>query len=293
MNDLNSREQPGSPLVNPIAAQLERLALVDGRPPSYQLEEEDAEESSGPRSFDSTGRPISLLNKPLNRSASEPTLGGNPKAVRPRANSLQDDRRPNSLSRKLTLTDHILMRSLPTPRTTPPSLWGLESGKSWNIGASPFIPSLGMTPPSEPSETTILPPIGPAGGTRQPFFRFERRGSDSPTSSTAEPVVAPAPLAMESGLSTQPRFTQAERRAVETVINVLLEMRSRGKAPVSSRSLPHLILARDRMIYKGVGSRGNRFWKLINLGVQMGWLEAGPETAWIDVGKGWSGENGW
>lgn len=72
------------------------------------------------------------------------------------------------------------------------------------------------------------------------------------------------------------------------MINVLLEMKSKGVARVSSRNLPPLILGKDRMVYKGAGGRGNKFWKLIDLGVQMEWLEAGPGNTWIDVGKGWT-----
>jgi hypothetical protein len=93
-------------------------------------------------------------------------------------------------------------------------------------------------------------------------------------------------------LCARHRFTRAERRAVETVINVLLEMKSKGEGRVSTKILPPLILAKDRAIYRGVGSRGNRFWKLVELGVKMGWLEAGPGNAWIDIGKGWADETG-
>jgi len=45
------------------------------------------------------------------------------------------------------------------------------------------------------------------------------------------------------------------------------------------------------MVYRrGVGNRGNRFWKLIHLGVQMGWLKAGSENSWIGVGEEWTEE---
>jgi len=67
-------------------------------------------------------------------------------------------------------------------------------------------------------------------------------------------------------------------------------MKSKGEVRASPVKLPPLILAKDRMVYRNVGSRGDRFWRLINLGVQMGWLEARPENAWIDVGKRWAEE---
>ena len=61
---------------------------------------------------------------------------------------------------------------------------------------------------------------------------------------------------------------------------------------MSSKYLPLLLSAKDKHLYRGTGSRGNRFWKLIDLGVQMGWLETGPENAWVAVGKGWTEESG-
>lgn len=100
--------------------------------------------------------------------------------------------------------------------------------------------------------------------------------------------MAPAAVTLRSGPPAKLIFTKAERRAVETVINVLLEVKSKGEAHVSSRRLPNLILTKDKMVYKGVGNRGNRFWKLIDLGVEMEWLEVGPENAWVDIGKGWT-----
>lgn len=268
---------------------------------------EHVEEQSGPRSFDSNGRCISLLTGPFNRSVSELALRGDTGTVRPRANSLQDDRRFKSPSREPTLADHIATRSLPIPRTMPFLFGGLELGKPLNVEASPFIPSPGMTtPPSERSDdvtTTISCPspdlslaTRPAEESPSPPLRFGRRGSVSSTSSicstpsTVKPDVAPATVTAASEPPTKHRFTKAERRAVETVINVLLETKSKGDTRVSSRSLPRLILVKDRSVYKGVGSRGNRYRKLIDLGVQMGWLEVGPENAWVDVGKGWSEE---
>lgn len=74
------------------------------------------------------------------------------------------------------------------------------------------------------------------------------------------------------------------------MINVLLGLKSKGQARVSPRNLAPLLLAKDRTVYRGVGGRGNRFWKLVDLGIQMGWLEAGPGKAWIDIGKGWAEE---
>ena len=74
------------------------------------------------------------------------------------------------------------------------------------------------------------------------------------------------------------------------MINVLLEMKSRGEERAKPEKLPALILAKNRGVYRRVGSRANRFWKLIDLGVQMGWLETGPGNTWIDVGKGWAEE---
>lgn len=97
---------------------------------------------------------------------------------------------------------------------------------------------------------------------------------------------------VKPGPSSKQGFTKAERRAVETVINVLLEMKSKGEVRASPGNLPQLILAKDRTVYRGVGNRANRFWKLIELGVQMGWLETGPENAWIDVGMGWTEDIG-
>jgi hypothetical protein len=315
----NNGEQQSSPLVNPNAVQLEpqQPPPVDNRPPSREIEEailncpvfEDAEQQCGPRAFDSSGRSVSLLTRPFNRSVSELALCGNFGTVRPRSNSLQDDRCLKSPSYELTLGDHIRMRSLPIPRGTPPlSFGGLGLGNRLNVEASPFIPSPDtMTPPNEPSEdatTTITPltpdpcpTVEPAEETRPPAPGLERRDSAFSTSSvcstpsTVKPVVAQAAITKRSWPPAEREFTKGERRAVETVINVLLDRKSKGEARVNPRHLPNLILAKDKNVYKGVGSRGNRFWKLINLGVQMGWLEAGPEDAWVDVGKGWADES--
>ena len=265
----------------------------------------DIEEKPGPRSFDSKGRPIDLLTRPFDRSVSELTLSVGPGMVRPRANSLQDDRRLNSPPGDLTLKDHILMRSLPMPNAKPPSPCGLGSTKPLNVEALPFIPSSNPnTPPSEPLEdpTTVVSPPAPDPGsiedpveeTRLPPLRLEgidstsSACSTSSTPSTVKPAVVPVTNITRPAPVVKQRFTQAERRAVETVINVLLELKSKGKNRVSPKDLPHLILAKDRTVYRGVGNRGNRFWKLIGLGIEMGWLEAGPRNAWIDVGKGWT-----
>lgn len=287
---------------------------MDDRPPSRQIEEailtrpvvEDTEETPGPPCFDSRGQRIELLTRPFNRSVSELTLGGNVGGIRPRTNSLQDDRRFRSPSGNLTLEDPVALRSLPTPGTTPPLLGELASGKLLNVDAPPFIPVPGLkTPPAKPLDdttTTISPPapdhsstVGPVEKTetRSPSLLFEGRdsissiSSASSTASTVKPA-APVTATKKSGPLSKQRFTAAERRAVETVINVLLEMKGKGEARASPAKLSPLILAKDRAVYKNVGRRANRFWRLIDLGVQMDWLEAGPENAWIDVGMGWT-----
>ena len=283
---------------------------MDDRPPSRQVEEailirpvaEDAEEISGPPCFDSKGKRIDLLIRPFNRSVSEVALGGNVGVVRPRANSLQDDRRLKSPSGNLTLEGPVTTRSLPAPRITLPSFGELASGKPLNVEAPPFVPIPDLkTPPSEDIMTTIFPPasdpsptVGPAEETPSPSLHLEGRDSISSIASVSSTsTVKPASsvtTTMKSGPPSKPTFTRAERRAVETVINVLLEMKNKGGARASPAKLPPLILAKDRAIYRNLGNRANRFWKLIDLGVQMGWLEAGPGNAWIDVGKGWTGE---
>jgi len=115
--------------------------------------------------------------------------------------------------------------------------------------------------------------------------------SNTSTTSTVRPVV-PVTTTVKSGPSSKDVFTGAERRAVETVINVLLEMKSKGEARAGPGNLPQLVLAKNRGVYRNVGYRANRFWKLIGLGVQMGWLEVGPENSWIDVGMGWTEDIG-
>ena len=299
---------------HPTSEQLElqQPPPVDDRPPSRQIEEailtrpvvEDAEEIPGPPCFDSRGKRIDLLIRPFNRSVSEVAFRGNIGGVRPRTNSLQDDRRLKSPSGNLTLDDPVTMRSLPTPGITSP-LGGLASGKPLNVEAPSFIPTPGLrTPPTEPSgdtTTTIISPpasvpnpvMESAEGTCLPALHFEGGDSTSSASSTTSTVKPTAPVTTTTTKS-EPRpkqgFTRAERRAVETVINVLLEVKSKGEAHANPAKLPPLILAKDRAVYKGVGTRANKFWRLIDLGVQMGWLEAGPENAWIDVGKGWAEE---
>lgn len=287
---------------------------MDNRPPSRQIEEailnhpvfEDEGEHSGPHSPDPNGRHTSVFARSFNRSVSELALCGNIGTARPRSNSLQDDRCLKSPSHEPTLRDHIAMRSLPIPRGTPLSFGGLASGNPLNVGASPFIPSpVMMTPPNEPSEdaaTTISPPSpGPSLTTKltretgSPSLRLERvdsalSASSCSTPSTVKPDVEQANLTKKPRQPTKPEFTKGERRAVETVINVLLERKGKGQARVNPKHLPNLILAKDKTIYRSVGNRGNRFWKLINLGIQMGWLEVGPENTWIDVGKGWTEE---
>jgi len=297
-----------------VQLELQRPPPTDDRPPSRQIEEailtrpvvEDAEGRSGPRSFDSRGRCIDLLIRPLNRSVSELALGGNAGGVRPRANSLQDERRLRSPFGNPLLEDPIATKSLPTPGTTPP-FGGFASGRPLNVEAPPFIPPPGLeTPPTKPLEDTTTTTISPSAPdhshtaepveqTRSPFFHPEGRDStplSSPASSASSTVKPMASIitATKPGPPSKQGFTRAERRAVETVINVLLEMKSKGEARASPVKLPPLILAKDRTVYRNVGSRGNRFWRLIDLGVQMGWLEAGPENAWVDVGKGWTEE---
>lgn len=282
---------------------------MDGRPPSRQIEEavltrsvvEDAEEDSGPPCFDSRGERIDLLTRPFNRSVSELALGGNPGGVRPRANSLQDDRRLRSPPRNLSLDGPILMKSLPTLGTTPPPFEELASGKPLNVEAPPFVPTPGSnTPPTNPSEdtTTTVPPSAldhsPIVESVEPLsspFHLEGRDSISLSSSVSSITVKPI-TPVKSGLPSNKWFSRNERRAVEMVINILLELKGKGEARVNPTKLPPLILARDRKVYKHVGSRANRFWKLVSLGIQMGWLEVGPGNAWIDVGKGWTEETG-
>ena len=317
VSDLNlaggSGRRSASPPSHPTAAQLELQGPppVDDRPPSRQIEEailtrpvvEDTEEIPGPPCFDSRGKRIDLLIRPFNRSVSEVVLGGNAGVMRPRANSLQDDRRLKSPSGNLTLESPVPMRSLPTPGVTLPPFGVLASRKPLNVGAPPFIPPSDLkTPPTEPSEditTTISPPapnpsptVEPAEETPSPPLRLKARDSISSiasvsSTSTVKPA-SPVTTPTKSVLPSKQGFTRAERRAVETVINVLLEMKSKGEARASAAKLPPLILAKDRAVYRHVGKRANRFWKLIDLGVQMGWLEAGPENAWVDVGKGWT-----
>ena len=317
ISDLNLAGSSGgrstSSSSHPTIAQLELQGppLVDCRPPSRQIEEailtrpvvEDAEEISGPPCFDSRGKRIDLLIRPFNRSVSEVALGGNAGVMRPRANSLQDNRRLRSPSGNLTLEGPVPRRSLPIPGITLPSFEELVSGKPLNVEAPPFIPTPGLkTPPTNPSEDitmTISPPtrdpsptVEPVEETPPPSFRLEGSDSTSPTASvsstaTVKPA-SPVTTAMKSGSPSKQGFTKAEQRAVETVIRVLQEVKSKGEARTSAAKLPPLILAKDRMVYRRVGRRGNRFWKLIDLGVQMGWLEAGPENSWIDVGEGWT-----
>ena len=198
------------------------------------------------------------------------------------------------------------MRSLPTPTVTPTVVEGQELGKPLNVKAPPFIPSPSSSPPNEPTEdfaTTASSPLSDPSsteesdqGTRSPSPQLERRHSISSICSVSfahstikpTPAVVPVATTTRPGPPTKQRFTKTEWRAVETVINVLLEMKSRGEPRANSKNLFPLILAKDRMVYKNAGSRGNKFWKLIDLGVRMGWLEAGPGNAWIDVGKGWA-----
>ena len=317
INDLNLAGSSGgrsaSPSSHPTSVQLELQGPppIDDRPPSRQIEEailthpvvEDAEEIPGPPCFDSRGKRIDLLTRPFNRSVSEMVLGGNAGVTRPRANSLQDGRRLKPPSENLTLEGPVSMRSLPTPTIPPLSFGELAPGKPLNVEAPPFIPVPGWeTPPTEPSEdttTTTSPPapdpsptVEPAEETPSPSFSLQGRGSTTSVSSTPtvkpeSPVITP----MKSGPPSRLGFTRAERRAVETVINVLLEMKSKGEAHAGAAKLAPLILAKDRGVYRRVGNRANKFWKLITLGVQMGWLEAGPENAWIDVGEGWTEES--
>jgi len=264
---------------------------------------EDAEEIPSPPCFDSRGKRIDLLTRPFDRSVSEVVLGGNAGMARPRANSLQDDRRLKSLSENLTLEGPISMRSLPTPTIPPLSFVEIAPGKPLNVEAPPFIPVPGLeTPPIEPSEatTTTIPPPAPdpspiaepAEETPSPSLSLKGRDPiHSTTSVSSTPTVKPeSPVitSMKSGSPSRLGFTRAERRAVETVINVLLEMKSKGEARAGAAKLAPLVLAKDRGVYRRVGNRANKFWKLITLGVQMGWLEAGPENAWIDVGEGWT-----
>ena len=264
---------------------------------------ENAEEIPGTPCFDSGGRRIDLLTRPFDRSVSEMVLGGNAGMVRPRANSLQDGRRLKSPSENLTLEGPISMRSLPTPTIPPLSFGEIAPGKPLNVEAPPFIPVPGLkTPPTEPSEdttTTISPPapdpsptVEPAKETPSPSLSLKERDPIPPTTSVSStptvkpesPVITP----IKSGSPSRIGFTRAERRAVETVINVLLEMKSKGEARTGAAKLAPLVLAKDRGVYRRVGNRANKFWKLITLGVQMGWLEAGPDNSWIDVGEGWT-----
>jgi len=269
---------------------------------------EGANERFAPRSPEFRALWANPLIRRFNRSVSELALGGNGGGIRPRANSLQDDRLLKSPSGKPALEDHIAMRSLPTPGVTPSSFGGLGSGKPLNVEALPFVPPPGLeTPPTESSEdtpTTVSPStpdpspiVEPIQETRSPFPHPERRGSISSissvpsTPSTVKPSTA-VTTTIKPGPPPKWGYTRCERRAVETVINVLLEMKSKGEVRASPGNLPPLILAKDRKVYRNVGNRANRFWKLIELGVQMGWLEIGPENAWIDVGKGWTEDIG-
>ena len=285
---------------------------TDNRPLSRQIEEailtrpaaEDAEERSGGRCFDPGSRHADPLIRLLNRSVSELALCGN--AVgRPRANSLQDGRRLKSPSGNLNLEDPVALRSLPAPAIIPPSLGELASGKPLNVEAPPFIPPPGLeSPPTKPSKDvtrTTSPPAPDSSPVMEPIEKTrpltphleegDLTSSISSTSSTVKPLVSVI-AATKPGLPPKPGFTKAERRAVETVINVLLDMKSQGEARATPGGLPALLLVKDRSIYRGVGSRGNRFWRLINLGVQMGWLETGPGDAWIDIGMEWAGDVG-
>lgn len=286
---------------------------MDNRPPSRQIEEailthpmvEDVEDIPGPPCFDSRGRRIDLLIRPLNRSISELAPGGSAGGVRLRANSLQDDRRLKSPSEDLTIEGPVPIRSWPTPNVTLPSFARLVSVKPLNVEAPPFVPTPGLkTPPAEPSEDTTTtspltldpePTVESVEESRSPSLHLEERdptslvSSISSTASTVKPA-EPVTTIMKSAPPSKQGFTKAERRAVETVINVLLEMKGKGEARASPAKLPPLVLAKDRAVYKHVGNRANRFWKLIDLGVQMGWLEAGPGNTWIDIGKGWTEE---
>jgi hypothetical protein len=187
------------------------------------------------------------------------------------------------------------MRSLPISSISPPSFEGLGSGKPLNVEALPFIPPHSLkTPPAVPSEgattaTTTTPPTQDPRSIVEP--PSPHPGGRDLISSTVKPV-APVTITTGIGSPSKQGFTRAERRAVETVINVLLEMKSKGDARASPGSLPPLILAKDRTVYKNAGNRANRFWRLICLGIKMGWLESGPGNAWIDVGKGWTEDPG-
>ena len=287
---------------------------MDDRPPSRQIEEailtrpvvEDLEERSGPHRYDFNSWRTNLLVRQLNRSVSELTLYGNAVGIRPRANSLQDDRRLKSPSGTPAVEGSVALRSLPTPCILS-SFGGFGSGKTLNVEALSFIPPpISRTPPIEPSErtTTVVSPPAPdprpigelVEEPRPPSPHPEGKDITSTSSttsaaSTVKPVV-PVTTVAKPGPPSKQEFTRAERRAVETVINVLLEMKSNGEARAGPGNLPQLVLAKNKGVYRNVGQRANRFWKLIGLGVQMGWLETGPGNSWIDVGMGWTEDTG-
>ena len=318
VNDLNpagnSGGPPASPTSHPTSVQLELQGPppVDDHPPSRQVEEailtrpavEEAETIPGPPCFDSRGRRIDILTRPFNRSVSERAHGESANGMRPRANSLQDDRRPRLLSGNPTFEDPFTTESLPTPRIVLPSLGELMLRKPLSIEAPAFIPtpSLRALPPKPSDSATTKvsfpgtldpdPTLETIEETRSPFVRLEERYSvrmRPPTCPTAS-TVKPETLVDTTKSGPNYGFTRGERRAVETVINVLLELKSKGEERGRPDTLPALILAKDRAVYRRVGNRANRFWKLIELGVQMDWLEIGPEKAWIDVGRGWAEE---
>jgi hypothetical protein len=242
------------------------INLTQGGPFVHQIEGailtrpvvEDVEEMSAPAVSISVAS-TDLLIRPLNRSVPELNLCGGSAGVRPRATSLQDYRCLKSPYGNQTVDGPIAMRSLPIPSISPPSFEGLGSGKPLNVEALPFIPPHSLkTPPAVPSEgattaTTTTPPTQDPRSIVEPPSPHPGGKGFNLISSTVKPV-APVTITTGIGSPSKQGFTRAERRAVETVINVLLEMKSKGDARASPGSLPPLILAKDRTVYKNAGT---------------------------------------
>jgi len=162
-----------------------------------------------------------------------------------------------------------------------------------NAEALPFVLPPGLkTPPAEFSEhvtTTIFPPAPVHCPIRElveeprpPSPPLEGRDTTPSTSSTSSTTWCRLPPRRNRGHQV---FTRAEPRAVETVVSVLLEMKSKGEARAGPGNLPRSVLAKNGGITGTLGT-GRRFLELIDLGTLMGWLETGPENSWIDVGAG-------
>jgi hypothetical protein len=92
---------------------------------------------------------------------------------------------------------------------------------------------------------------------------------------------------MQAPQTTQ--YTPIQLAALKDIVKVLAELRNKGQKRSNPGQVAPLVLERNKRLFEMADVPNRKFGRLIEMCVEVGWIEAGPRKDWIAVGKGWGG----